>query len=393
MAFLEKKMRDFDYDTKRFLKVIFNTKAYQREASLKEITPGMPYHVAGPLLRRMSAEQIWDSVVAMVVPEPDKPSRAHELYIDQRLTRLQVIAESVYDQKPTEFLKSANSILALQKELSAKIEAAQTDLAVAREKGDQAGISEANKKVREIRQELLKGVEDKVFRSGLSNKLQLVAMNNSGSKKGEQTQTSQFFTDLAAALTAEGTDPDMEDFAADEEGVIDKIAEIMMAEENAKYNEWRDNKKAKEMKAWKVKTPDDKRIYKAFVRNQVGSMHRSSEIESPAPGNHFLRAFGQSDRELVENANDEASITQALTMLNGPIRNSITNRYSVLFRDLKGESFQDRLETVYLTMYSRKPSPEELQIFRESWKANPESGTLPGIVWTILNTRQFLFIQ
>ena len=116
-------------------------------------------------------------------------------------------------------------------------------------------------------------------------------------------------------------------------------------------------------------------------------------MTSPAPANHFLRAFGQSDRELVENASDQASITQALTMLNGPIRSAMTNRCSVLFRDLKGESFRDRLETVFLTMLSREPTPDEVRIFREAWETNPEAGTLNGIVWTVLNTRQFLFIQ
>jgi hypothetical protein len=44
-------------------------------------------------------------------------------------------------------------------------------------------------------------------------------------------------------------------------------------------------------------------------------------------------------------------------------------------------------------MLSRLPADEEKAIFREAWAADAESGTVIGMVWTVLNTRQFLFIQ
>ena len=34
-------------------------------------------------------------------------------------------------------------------------------------------------------------------------------------------------------------------------------------------------------------------------------MVRASELQSPAPAGHFLREFGQSDRDQIENANAE----------------------------------------------------------------------------------------
>lgn len=393
MTFLEKKMRDFDFDMKRFLRMVYNTEAYQREVSTQEIAPGTPYDFAGPILRRMSAEQIWDSIVAMIVPQPDHPNREHELAIDRSLTNVQLIAESVYDQKPREFLKSANEVLAMQKRLSTEIESAQADLARARKERDGAGIASASRKVRKIRRELTLGIEDKVFRHGLSEKLQLVAMNERDSSREAANRSSQLLNDLAADLLSRGASSDLEEFAGTRKSVIDKLTDILMAEREDDLQIWSRDRKSREMKAWGVKTAKDKKVYQIFASSRDANIVRASEITSPAPGNHFLRAFGQSDRELVNNSNDEASITQALTMLNGPVRYLISNRYSVLFRDLRGESFEDRLETVYLTMYSRRPTPAELKIFRDAWKANPDSGTLSGIVWTILNTRQFLFIQ
>jgi hypothetical protein len=48
--------------------------AYQREAYTKDVELGEVYNFPGPLLRRMSAEQIWDSMVALYKPNSDAPS-------------------------------------------------------------------------------------------------------------------------------------------------------------------------------------------------------------------------------------------------------------------------------------------------------------------------------
>ncbi len=66
-------------------------------------------------------------------------------------------------------------------------------------------------------------------------------------------------------------------------------------------------------------------------------------------------------------------------MLNGPTLSAVTNRYSVLMRDMKGENFEDRLETVYLTMLSRRPTAGEVKVFREAWAADPETAPSPAL--------------
>ena len=80
-------------------------------------------------------------------------------------------------------------------------------------------------------------------------------------------------------------------------------------------------------------------------------------------------------------------------MLNGPALSAITNRYSVLGRAIAGKSLNQKLDTIYMAMLSRIPTDQERKIFKQAWAADPESGTTSGIVWTMLNTRQFLFIQ
>ena len=50
---------------------------------------------------------------------------------------------------------------------------------------------------------------------------------------------------------------------------------------------------------------------------------RASELQSPAPVGHFLREFGQSDRDQIENANSEPAVTQVLALMNGQIEKTI----------------------------------------------------------------------
>jgi hypothetical protein len=58
MQHLEKLMIDLRYDLKGYLRVLYNTQAYQNEASRAELVAGEVYHFSGPVLRRMTAEQI-----------------------------------------------------------------------------------------------------------------------------------------------------------------------------------------------------------------------------------------------------------------------------------------------------------------------------------------------
>lgn len=54
-----------DYDTREVLRAIFHSKLFQRAACGFEITDGRVHDFRGPLLRRMSAEQIYDSLLTL----------------------------------------------------------------------------------------------------------------------------------------------------------------------------------------------------------------------------------------------------------------------------------------------------------------------------------------
>jgi len=65
LKFLAQLMRDVDFDLREFQRVVLNTKTYQRQVS---VTPpeGKEFRFPGPLLRRMTAEQTWDSIILLI---------------------------------------------------------------------------------------------------------------------------------------------------------------------------------------------------------------------------------------------------------------------------------------------------------------------------------------
>jgi hypothetical protein len=65
-------MKSVKFDMKEFQRVILNTHAYQSEACTEEIPMGAPYYFQGPQLRRMTAEQAWDSYMTLVLGQPEE---------------------------------------------------------------------------------------------------------------------------------------------------------------------------------------------------------------------------------------------------------------------------------------------------------------------------------
>lgn len=405
MDYLEDLMLSLDFDLRAFQRILYKTRAYQREASREEPVAGSPHPFAGPILRRMSAEQIWDSLVAMTVADPDLPDPGRALYADKRLAEVQMIAEAIYDQKPGQYLANLRKVVEIQEELSVRIAEAEANVAAARESGDPDLIKQASAETRRIKDELDDRIEEVVYRDGLAKKLAGLtdagqiepAMKLAAPESEPVSIAGEHLVDELAATVLAGDrsfDEGMGALLGEETGgIIDQLISAIFEGREAALGEARELRRDQEQVEWKVKGKEDKTSYRTFDRFVRERMRRASELNQPAPAGHFLREFGQSDRELIENGSRDASVTQALAMLNGPILSAVTNRYSVLMRDMKGENFEDRLETVYLTMLSRRPTPEEVSVFREAWSADPEMATVSGIVWTMLNTRQFLFIQ
>lgn len=64
LAQLTTYMKQAKFDLREFQRVLFHTAAYQRLASKPPEDP-TTYRFPGPVIRRMSAEQVWDSIIAL----------------------------------------------------------------------------------------------------------------------------------------------------------------------------------------------------------------------------------------------------------------------------------------------------------------------------------------
>jgi hypothetical protein len=144
-----------------------------------------------------------------------------------------------------------------------------------------------------------------------------------------------------------------------------------------------------ERRQWNEREHANLRLFNETARN----MARAVELESPARRGHFLRDFGQSDRDVIENSSSNASVPQALYLLNSPLSVAISNSNSVLGAQLEQSADPtQKIETIYRAMLTRKPTEREVARILTDYETYGEE-TIEDLVWALLNSRQFLFIQ
>ncbi len=71
LTYLGKEMVRLKFDLKEFQRMLFKTAAWQRASTIEEVPMGVPYYFQGPVLRRLTAEQTWDSLMTLVLGNPD----------------------------------------------------------------------------------------------------------------------------------------------------------------------------------------------------------------------------------------------------------------------------------------------------------------------------------
>jgi len=268
LAALTEEMKQVKFDLRAFQRVVYNTQAYQRQVS---VTPDLgkgPYLFPGPLLRRMSAEQAWDSVLTLVVgPAVDnfKLRRADEV------RRLDI---------PGAVLTS-EAILSKARELQAQ------QMAEGKRRGGKAAK---------------------------------IGKNGGGAE--------------VTAKEYEGTPPPMF------EGL---------------------------------------------------TLARASELPQPAKEAHFLRMFGQSDRQLADGSSLEGGVPQVLMMMNGDVQKVIASDASRVLQDAARQGSPElKVESLYFSFMGRRPTLIERQSASETLSSGLK---LADLTWVLFNSREFIFIQ
>lgn len=121
---------------------------------------------------------------------------------------------------------------------------------------------------------------------------------------------------------------------------------------------------------------------------------RASELPSPAPRNHFLALFGQSDREVVDGATREPNIGQVLSLMNGFVQREIVGKPEALLnRELESATMpEEKIRKLSLAIFSREPTAEELTMLAEEFEHSPEAAQ-GNIASAMLMSAEFLYLQ
>jgi hypothetical protein len=279
LAHLAQEMKRVKFDLKEFMRIIYNTRAYQSEATSENIALGELYYFQGPMLRRMSAEQAWDSYMTLVLGKPDEyKAPLQDLY-----------ARSIDMNLETVDAKTALIKYSAFRDMQSKERA------------------------------LMGGGLDMVGSDSM------MMMDGGSPKKGTTT-----------AAVADGPG--------------------------------------------KILTYEGMRLM------------RSAEIQQPAPGGHFLTDFGQSPRMIIDGSSKIGNVPQVLTVMNGKAQKMLTSRDSLVFRTMdKVTSQPDKVERMFMTILNRRPTMQEKDIAKGAL-TNGEEG-YSNMIWALINTREFMFIQ
>ncbi len=116
---------------------------------------------------------------------------------------------------------------------------------------------------------------------------------------------------------------------------------------------------------------------------------RASELQQPAPENHFLRLLGQSDRLVSDTNTTDGSVPQLLQLMNGPVQEMITSGSSALTTAAKATDQGEQIASLYLSFLSRQPLADESARASAALK---NGLTVSDLAWVLLNSREFLFV-
>jgi hypothetical protein len=342
MDYLTQLMIAQKYSIKDFLRIIYNTDTYQRMADTQEVALGEHSHFTGPQLRRMSAEQIWDSLSTMVRGNVDSTVDEENERLHSYMDDLSLLVDTLKEKGVPGLAELAKKANAANEENLAKLEAQRKALLSSKDPADLAKVKElaqeANRLRRERSQDMLVGIlgEDRAakMRRGYNDK---------------QDEKKRIKPDAATL---------------------------------AKINELPKNERKAALKA-----------FFTAARPTTSMSVRASELPSPAKPGSILRTFGQSDREEIENSSRDASIPQALALLNGPLITAVVSPGSNLSSAIDQASAPiDRASILYEAFLRRQPSSQETTILQSVIDQRGPS-YLEDIAHALLTGSQFLFIQ
>ena len=368
LKFLERQMVAIKYDMKAFLRLALNSRTYQAESTKEDLQPGTPYYFQGPVFRRMSAEQIWDSVVTLVNPQPDSSNWSLRERERRELENRRQLAMILDGTEPALLFDAAKRVAIAMKEQNKGFNQLRKDLEVARAKDDKSLVKQIQAKLNE------------------SQRLMRETISKSFYEAAKQSKNPALLARLEKL--SNGGPMDMAMMSIMNDARVDVMKEMPLSD-------MMKSEMSEEEKLLNISKPKEMASYERYRKTLHQSWSRAAEMPSPAPRGHFLREYGQSDRDIIENASTEASVPQALTMLNGSLITQIASGWSALAMDLrKAERADEKIDTLFLSVFSRKPTVKEKAYLLSALdNAAGAKNIWDDIILGAISTQRFLFIE
>lgn len=111
--FLTETIARLTFDERAFLAVLLNTRLYQSESERDDPEPGVPLALRGPQLRRLSAEQLWDSMLVLIVEDLDE----RKPYSAQQIPRIRSQWSRLTEMSASELLAQAQTLATARADL------------------------------------------------------------------------------------------------------------------------------------------------------------------------------------------------------------------------------------------------------------------------------------
>lgn len=378
-SYLEKLMVESRYDMKAFLRALLNTRAYQSAAVREEYTPDSTPHFQGPYLRRMTAEQIWDSFVTLVSHEPDVKNSTREANLQSRIRTAKTANDAYEAMGSARVLELTLARLEEDARFTKQRALLLAEMEKAGRNGDQAGVQSLKKSVFSLEAQWEKNRTETLVLPMLEN-----LARKRGGEDAKPSLDESFSVPSSIYLRARHGFTQY--YIAGDALAPPSVAQ-QKEEEESRMRHWR-------ALAASAGVPErEQTVFERYCRTAQSKWVRAAEVGNPAPRGHFLREMGQSDRELVENANLKPGVPQALLLMNSEIASAkgALAPLSPLMLHVQKSPEADRLDAVCFVLFSRNPTVEE----RDAWEQAKRQGidSVHDVVFALLNTPQFLFLE
>ncbi|MDB6120888.1 MAG: hypothetical protein JWO08_4669 [Verrucomicrobiaceae bacterium] len=378
MQQLEHFMRDCHYDLRAYLRILYNTQAYQREATRAELIPGDKYYFTGPVLRRMSAEQMWDSFITLIHPTPDLPQpQGIDADMAERLTYKGKLSDALDLLDAREIFDGTMKASLAYESSAAQASVLKDQYTAAQKAKDKALMEKLNLDIRTLSFSSRTGIHDHIVVPAVARLYTQKTGKPAPPPIPVKPPTSEELKKAGPKreyIPVPGYETD-QSILRQEETAQQAREAIFLAE------------------AERFAIPSDERpLYLRTRRTQSHEWMRAADLDSPAPRGHYLREFGQSDRDMIDNASTDASVSQALVLMNSTLFAQITQPYTQLRLNLRNaRSPEEQLEVACQTLLTRLPTDREKAL----WKAAQHSGLhdVEDLLFALVNTQQFIFVQ